>query len=361
MAKGLVVPTVPTDDDIIMGEFKLYANYNLPTQLNVGATRGGLKVDLQRSIKEIDYDGSFGATKGLRRYEKFNVKAIVNQLCLKYFNADIISDCESDSLWESKAWLTASGGVYTAETSITAEGEQSAKATLTSSGDGIHEVFSSTKDLTVFDNGEASATSDFIGFSMYITTQDLTDLGSSDLRITFHQDVEGTETNGWYYDVEAGDLTADSWVAFKVLKSAFSELGTGDWSTITGVSVKLTAAPSAETICYIDHITLIQDQSKSTIVPVNAGGMDYTDEGDYRKFVPTLVILDSDYLENLVIIGQKLGGKVVRIWLYQVLNDGKVSLGMKEKDEVVNETEYTAHFKSSTPTTVPLRIETWDV
>lgn len=361
MSKGLATPTVPQQNDVVLGEFKIYGNYEKPSEIELGATRGGCKVDLERSIKEIKFDGAYGAVKGLRRYEKFMVKITANMLCLKYANIKIISDCESNGLWESKAWTVASGGTYAAETTIVAEGDQSAKGTLTNSGDGIHEVFAATKDLTAFDNSVVSDTADYIGFSIYISTQDLTDLGSADLRITFHQDAEDTETNGWYYDVATSALTADTWTAFKVLKSAFTEMGTGNWATITGVSMKLDAAPAAEVVCYIDHITLIEAQTLSTMLPVNGGGCSYTDEGDYRKFLPNLEITDSEFYENVAVVSQKHDGKQFIIIANNVLNDGKISLALQEKDEIVNETVWTSHYKSAAPTTIPLSIRDYDV
>jgi len=361
MSKGVITPTVPSANDIALGEFKVYGNYEKPSEIELGATRGGCKIDIERSIKEITFDGAYGAIKGLRRYEKFNVKLTLNSLCLKYFNRAIISDCESDGLWESKAWLLASGGVYAAETSIVSEGDQSSKGTLTDSGDGIHEVFAASKDLTAFDNSEVSDTDDYIGFSIYISTQDLTDLSTADLRLTFHQDAEGTETNGWYYDVAASALTADEWTAIKIAKSAFTELGTGDWSAITGVSLKLNAAPGAEVICYIDGICMLQDTALSTIVPVNGGGMSYTDEGDYREFTPNLEITDDEYYENIAIAGQKHDGKAFIIIMNNMLNDGNITLSLQEKDEVVNETVFIAHYKGSAPLTTPILIRDYDV
>jgi hypothetical protein len=360
MAKGLVTPTVPIDDDIALGEAKIYGNYGLPTEIELGSTRGGLKVDIERAIKEIKSDGQYGPHKGLRRYEKFMAKLTIQALCLKYFNRKILSDAESDTLFESKGWTVASGGVYAAETSIVLEGSQSAKGTLTSSGDGIHEVYATSKNLTAFDNGEASTTSDYIGFAIYVTTQDLADLGSADLRISFHMDAEDTETNYYYYDVAASALTADEWTSFKVLKSAFTEAGSGDWSAVTGVSISLNAAPSAEVIFYIDSIELIQAQTKSTIVPVNGGGMSYTDEGDYRKFVPNLTLNDNEYYSNVTVVGMKHSGKPFKIELQECLNDGNISLAFQEKDEVVNSTQFTAHFDSNA-TVIPLIIRDWDI
>lgn len=359
MAKGLVTPVAPSADDLSLGECKIYGNYGLPTEIELGATRGGVKVDIERSIKEIKSDGQYGPVKGLRRYEKFMAKLTVQALCLKYFNRKILSDCESDTLFESKGWTAASGGVYAAETSIVLEGNQSAKGTLTSSGDGIHEVYATSKDLTAFPNSETSTTADYIGFGIYVTTQDLADLGSADLRIAFHMDAEDTETNYYYYDIAASALTANKWTSFKVAKSSFTEAGTGNWAAVTGVSITLDAAPSAEVVFYVDSIELIQAQTKSTVVGVNGGGMSYTDEGDYRKFIPNLTLDDNEYYENITVVGMKHSGKPFKIEMKNCLNDGNISLALQEKDEVVNSTTFTAHYND--PVTVPVKIRDWDI
>ena len=57
-----VDPIIPVANDVIMGEFKAYANYGLPTQTLLGATRDGCKVDIERTIKELAFDGAYGPT-----------------------------------------------------------------------------------------------------------------------------------------------------------------------------------------------------------------------------------------------------------------------------------------------------------
>ena len=213
--------------------------------------------------------------------------------------------------------------------------------------------------MTAFGNGEVSTTSDYVGFAIYITTAELSDLGTANIVVGLHMDSEGTETNYYSYDVAPSALTADEWTTFKVLKSAFTENGTGDWSAVTGISFKIDAAPSAETTFYIDSVDLIQNHTNSTIVPVQGAGMTYTDEGDYKKFVPNLEILDSEYYENIVVYGYRLNGYPMLYYLENCLNDGKISLAMKEKDEVVNSTQFTSHFND--PTDIPFKIREYKI
>lgn len=86
MAIGVFNPSVPTANDIMLGEGILYKNYGTGGQELIGATRGGSKLEIERNIKEIAFDGAYGATQGLRRYEKFIPKLIVNFLKLTYSN-----------------------------------------------------------------------------------------------------------------------------------------------------------------------------------------------------------------------------------------------------------------------------------
>jgi hypothetical protein len=354
--------TIPVINDIIQGEFKAYLNYGLPTQVLIGATNGGCKLDIERDIKQIPIDGVYGHMLDangvpLVRYTRLIGKLTLQQLYLKYFHRKRISDCEDDTYntWESGDW-SATGGTYAAETTIVLEGSQSAKCTADTTQYGIKEVFASSKDLTEFDNGEASTTSDYIGFGIYITTQDLTDLGSADIRVSLHCDADETETNLYYYDVAASALTANQWVSFKVAKSSFTESGSGDWSAITGISFKLDAAPDAEVVFYVDAIDLIQSQTNSSIVGLNGGNFDYTDETTYRLIKPDIEITKYDYLENVTLVGQKMDGKMVKIVLKNCLNDGGIDTALEEKNEAINNTVFTSHYKQGAETTCPIEL-----
>lgn len=347
MSKGYIETTKPVANDLVYGEIIAYFNYGLPIQQNVGGITDGLKITLERSIRKIAFDGAYGAVKGLRRYEKFLPKVEINTLGLRYYAYDVISNCENDSnnTWESQDW-GGNGGTYAADTTYFAKGLQSSKMTADSANYGIHEVFSASKDLTSFNNGDSSSVSDYIGFSIYISTQDLTDLGTADLRVSFHMDAEGTKTNFYSYDIAASSLTADTWNDFKILKSAFTENGTGDWSAVLGVSMELDAAPNDEVVCYIDDICLIQAAEGTTIVPQKGWGgeWDYVDQGDYKEYTPSLSIQPNDYLENLTLIGQKHDGKYWKYILKKCLNDNELSMALEEKKEAISNLEFSSHY-----------------
>lgn len=362
MAINAVDPTIPVANDVIMGEFKAYVNYGLPTQLLLGATRDGCKVNIERTIKEIAYDGAYGPTLDsdgvpLVRYEKLIGRIILNNLYLKYFNKKIISDCESDGTWESSNW-GGTGGTYEAEDTIVNSGSQSAKCSIatTSTGHGIHEVFASTKDLTVFDNSEASDTADYIGVGVYITSAMLTILGTDSIRMILHNDIEGTETNYMWYDIEASALTADQWTNLTIAKSVFTQEGSGAFTGVTGISFEVPDETDDALVFYVDSIDLIQNQSDSAIIPVNGSGFGYTDETAYKEYTPDLEITENNYLENVTLVGQRLDGKKVKIVAKNVLNDGNISLALESKDEVVHETQFTGHYKYGAGLTCPIEL-----
>lgn len=62
----------PTPSKIALGEGAFYINYDVATGLGgteilVGATRGGGNFNREVEIKEVEFDGSMGMTKGMRR------------------------------------------------------------------------------------------------------------------------------------------------------------------------------------------------------------------------------------------------------------------------------------------------------
>jgi len=84
MPKGVFTPEVPTDNDIVMGECILYADYGEASQVVIGATRDGSKYDEERVIRKMPFDGAYGPVKGLRRYERRVPRLTVNFLKLSY-------------------------------------------------------------------------------------------------------------------------------------------------------------------------------------------------------------------------------------------------------------------------------------
>lgn len=72
--------------DVLLGEGLVYKDYGESGQALIGATRGGSKLEIERAIKEMEYDGSMGPTKGMRRTERFVAKLMINFLKITYVN-----------------------------------------------------------------------------------------------------------------------------------------------------------------------------------------------------------------------------------------------------------------------------------
>jgi len=86
MAQGVWSPTIPKVGDVMLGEGILYKDYGEGSQAIVGATRGGSKLQIEKPIRVVDYDGAYGETKDMRRTEMFIVRLVVNFLKLSYTN-----------------------------------------------------------------------------------------------------------------------------------------------------------------------------------------------------------------------------------------------------------------------------------
>jgi hypothetical protein len=87
MAYGVFNPTVPDSaNDLLLGEGAVYKNYGELGQAALGATSGGSKLEIDRKIKEVKYDGGYGKTKNMSRYDTFEPKLTVKFLKLTYTN-----------------------------------------------------------------------------------------------------------------------------------------------------------------------------------------------------------------------------------------------------------------------------------
>jgi hypothetical protein len=87
MATNDFSPAVPEKaNDILLGEGAVYKNYDEVGEALIGATKGGSKLSIEKVIKEVEYDGAYGPTKGMRRHVTCIVKLVINFLKLNYTN-----------------------------------------------------------------------------------------------------------------------------------------------------------------------------------------------------------------------------------------------------------------------------------
>lgn len=80
MPKGVITPEVPLDKDLLLGEGVYIADYGEVGETVVGATRGGGKIEIDKIIRSMPYDGSYGENKSLRRYERYVPRIIATIL-----------------------------------------------------------------------------------------------------------------------------------------------------------------------------------------------------------------------------------------------------------------------------------------
>ena len=355
MSVGVELVKAPTQSDIILATGKVYANYGCPEELVIGATKGG-SFSVNMNLRAIECDGALGKVKGFVRKTEIIPKIKFNFLSLTYFNKKEISYINSlDSVaWTSKDWAN-TGGIYTAETTLYQHEDISAKITASVDNHGIHKAFASAIDLTEFDNLEVSADTDYICFAVYITTAEIAKLNPASLRFVLPCDVYGTLTNYFHYDIAYSSLV-NGWNVFKVAKTAFTEVGTGDWSAITGVALHTEGTPTAEYDAYIDNIFLLQNISKSANVPINGGSFDLTQETTYRKIIERANIENEDYLDNIAWVGNTQDGKAVKIIIKNALSDENLSNEIAKQSEVLSEVSYMGHYLRGAMPTVPYEI-----
>lgn len=351
---------VPTTGEILLGEYALYGNYGLPTQFILGYINQSFKLTITREMHHIPIYGRYCnslTSDGVPsiRIDRLVPMITIESLALRYINNNIITGAESTDNFESGNWA-GGDGTYATETSIVQTGTQSAKLTGDADGEGIHEVFSSSKDLTAFANGESGTTADKICFSIYVTTAELAKLHADGLTLKMECDAELTETNYYYYDIAKSALTADQWNNFTVARSAFTGSGgTETWAAITGIALNFNGAPSSEAFVYLDSVSLLQATTQSSMVGGSIGGkFAYTDEGSYKQFTPYLPIPDANYLDNIGLVGQFHDGKRLDIILENCIDDGSINIAIQEKTEVVYSVQFTGHYRRSAPTTVPV-------
>lgn len=85
MPEGVFTPQIADDNDLMLGEGVFYINYGTDDFV-LGATRGNSSLEIDKEIKEIEYDGAYGVQKGMRRYSRYVPRFKVNLLSLNYTN-----------------------------------------------------------------------------------------------------------------------------------------------------------------------------------------------------------------------------------------------------------------------------------
>jgi hypothetical protein len=80
----------------------------------------------------------------------------------------------------------------------------------------------------------------------------------------------------------------------------------------------------------------------------------------YKKYRPNIDFKDTDYLKNLAYITQTYAGNLVAYVIENPLGDGALSVAFEDKNEVVPETTFTAHFDPEKMSEVPTYVVHYD-
>jgi hypothetical protein len=86
-------------------------------------------------------------------------------------------------------------------------------------------------------------------------------------------------------------------------------------------------------------------------------GLLLTDDGDGSTITADTDIDDSDYVDEVVWVGNTLDGQAVRIELYNAINLENLDWAMVDKEEIVPKVTYTATYSESARTTEPWKVQ----
>lgn len=76
----------------------------------------------------------------------------------------------------------------------------------------------------------------------------------------------------------------------------------------------------------------------------------------YEKYRPNVDYQEEDYIENMAYVTETYDGRVVAYVIENVLGDGPFSAAFEDKNEIVPETTFTAHFDPKKMSEVPTYI-----
>jgi hypothetical protein len=154
-----------------------------------------------------------------------------------WYNHNIIpfSDCESADGWAENGW-TGIVGTVANDTTNFRTGSQGISITVSLNNDGGGHL-SYVKNLALFPDGSASATSDYVRFCLYITTAEINKMAAdSVLRFMFFCDTIPTVGDFFYYDITKATLV-NGWNFVNIAKSSFTAIASANWANVKGTQV----------------------------------------------------------------------------------------------------------------------------
>lgn len=97
------------------------------------------------------------------------------------------------------------------------------------------------------------------------------------------------------------------------------------------------------------------------IMPGTTEVVDSTNEDPgYTKYRPNSDFTDADYMDNLAYITRTKSGVIVAYIIENALGDGSFTAAMQDKEEIVSEATFTAHYNSNNLEQVPTYVAYFD-
>lgn len=201
------------------------------------------------SVQAVSYERALNRFLAVRELTSQSARYMINTLVDEFVNTVTLAL----DLGESGETWTQEAGTLATDTSTGnyIEGDQSRKLTATASSTAAARA-ASTLDLTTFADSTASTTSDLI--TLHFKVDDPSNFTSLTVRIV--TDSGATYTNYFEYIITSTPRTG--WNQAVIAKSAFTEVGSPDWSSIEKRQYTIAANSGGSLNVWVDDVRMVQ-------------------------------------------------------------------------------------------------------
>jgi hypothetical protein len=179
----------------------------------------------------------------------------------EWYRENVMQCLDGSETWVDRGWH-ADAGTYSADLTNFLTGTYAAKCNTATNYGGIHVV--KNLDFTKFSDGSVADNNQYIKWKPYVP--DLTNVPNNGIFILFPCNNYSTQTDYYVYAVAKASLTT-GWNHITVAKSAFSSIGTPDWSAVKGISVALAglAVGATEFTVDINSIQMVKKDPDAAV------------------------------------------------------------------------------------------------
>jgi hypothetical protein len=189
-------------------------------------------------------------------YSELNIIPEIYHYYLR--NTVMISTCEyTASEWANNAW-NGGAGTISKEATVSRLNDTTIRAIVGNGTANGGVKMAKAMDLTRFQDGSDSGDSDYICFNLYIDSA-TTNYGNG-IKIRFLCGDAPDVTNHYHYLAPVAALTP-GWMHLKVQKSAFTQAGTANWSSVKGVDVIVDGTAGGDVEYIVNGIALIRKEA----------------------------------------------------------------------------------------------------